>query len=457
LDIVTDGLVLHLDAGNPDSYPGNGTTWTDLSGNGNSGNLTNGPTFSSVNGGGIVFDGSNDFVNCGNQTSINITGLYLTISTWIRSRTFKSNAAFIHKEQQYTFAFINDKLSYADSSDWSYARFGSHGAFSTNVWYNVVAVKNNTDITLYSNASVVISKTFGSAISSRTSNLSIGSYTGTTYSTSDIAQVSIYNRALTPAEVQQNYNATKRRFEDPDATAYLNAVEAADGQALEPDVRDAVDKFVKGCKTDGIWTAIKASCILAGARTLNGALVPLVGPAPTNTGFVSGDYNRKNGLIGGNGRNLNSNRSNNAYPQNDFHMSVYVHTVGTSNFGYYIAVDSNSSGSDQILRNNATGLFYRCRNSTARTPANSNVTGLIAIKRSSSASYDAYYGGSTTNYADPSQTPLNQDIFVFNNRSSEGFPTNGRLQFYSIGESLNLALLNNRLTTLMTDLAAAIP
>jgi hypothetical protein len=59
---VTDGLVLHLDAGNPASYPGSGTTWTDLSGNNNNGTLINGPTYSSDNGGSIVFDGVNDYV-----------------------------------------------------------------------------------------------------------------------------------------------------------------------------------------------------------------------------------------------------------------------------------------------------------------------------------------------------------------------------------------------------------
>jgi hypothetical protein len=84
--------------------------------------------------------------------------------------------------------------------------------------------------------------------------------------------------------------------------------------------------FVKGCKNDGIWTAIKASCILAGARTLAGALVPLVGTAPTNFDglFDSGDYNRKTGLIGdGSTKSLDSNRNNNADPQNSKHVSAY--------------------------------------------------------------------------------------------------------------------------------------
>ena len=60
--LVMNGLVLALDAANPKSYPGSGTTWTDLSGRGNTGTLTNGPTYSSANGGSLVFDGTNDYV-----------------------------------------------------------------------------------------------------------------------------------------------------------------------------------------------------------------------------------------------------------------------------------------------------------------------------------------------------------------------------------------------------------
>jgi len=118
---------------------------------------------------------------------------------------------------------------------------------------------------------------------------------------------------------------------DPDAAAYITAVEAADTAAgqtggLEEKTKIAIDNFVLGCKADGIWSAIKASCILAGARTLSGALVPLAGTAPTNVGglFLSGDYNRKTGLVGdGSTKYLDSNRANNADPQNNAHFSIY--------------------------------------------------------------------------------------------------------------------------------------
>jgi hypothetical protein len=70
--IVTDGLVLCLNASDRNSYVSGSTTWNDVSGRGNNGTLTNGPTFNSANGGSIVFDGTNDFVNCGNNTSLNL-------------------------------------------------------------------------------------------------------------------------------------------------------------------------------------------------------------------------------------------------------------------------------------------------------------------------------------------------------------------------------------------------
>ena len=119
---------------------------------------------------------------------------------------------------------------------------------------------------------------------------------------------------------------------DEDAGNYIQAVETADAQALEPATRKAINNFVIGCKQDGIWTAIKASCILAGARTLAGALVPLVGAAPTNNGFIGigTDYVRKTGLVGnGSTKYLDSNRNNNTDPRDSNHNSIFISTAGT--------------------------------------------------------------------------------------------------------------------------------
>jgi hypothetical protein len=249
---------------------------------------------------------------------------------------------------------------------------------------------------------------------------------------------------------------------DPDAAAYITAVEAADttaGQSggLEERTKIAIDNFVLGCKADGIWTAIKASCILAGARTLEGALVPLVGTAPTNAGpFVAGDYNRKTGLVGdGSTKYLNSNRNNNADPQNSQHLACSVTTQGTASLGMFIG-----GGNSYLYRNNALSILLglsRMSSPEFNGGGNSSVdNNFIGITRSSGASYSYRTKGANTNVTAASIAPASADINVFR-YSNATLYTNARLAFYSIGESLDLALLDARVTTLINAFAAAIP
>jgi hypothetical protein len=241
---------------------------------------------------------------------------------------------------------------------------------------------------------------------------------------------------------------------DPDAAAYITAVEAADGQALEQPVALAIDNFVLGCKANGIWSAIKASCILAGARTLAGALVPLVGAAPTNFNFVSGDYNRKTGLVGdASTKYLNSGRNNNADPQNSKHTAVYVSTAA-SNVGYFFG-DSESSGCILLARLSATQYRARVASSTnSDINPGGEATGLLGVSRADSSSFGIRANGTTTNVTNASVAPTSTSIQLFR---SGGLPINARLAFYSIGESLNLTLLDARVTALVAAFAAAIP
>ena len=242
---------------------------------------------------------------------------------------------------------------------------------------------------------------------------------------------------------------------DADASAYILAVEAADGQTLEPATRSAINKFVVGCKADGIWTAIKASCILSGARTLAGALVPLVGTAPTSFNFVDGDYNRKTGLVGnGTTKYLNSNRNNNADPQNSKHVSVYINTVGSLGF-----IGSGAGGAAGITQLYSSGPSYLTRNNQTSGVANSigaAATGLFGTSRNSGTSYAARLGGVQTTVNVISDTPNNANFFVFNLPTLTYFTT-ARLAFYSIGESLDLALLDARVTDLINAFAVTIP
>jgi len=251
---------------------------------------------------------------------------------------------------------------------------------------------------------------------------------------------------------------------DADAAAYITAVETADGQALEEKTKIAIDNFVLGCKADGIWNAIKASCILAGARTLNGALVPLVGTAPTNVGpFVSGDYNRKTGLVGdASTKYLNSNRALNADPLNSIHLSVYVSTAANSGVGLIGNDDVSANTGESAIYRNGINLNGRLRTpNTFSTSAAPTTVGLIAVSRSTNASIDFRAGGSTTlitTYASAGSASSSQNIAVFSrDLANAASRSNPRLAFYSIGESIDLAKLDTRVSALITAIGAAIP
>jgi len=245
---------------------------------------------------------------------------------------------------------------------------------------------------------------------------------------------------------------------DADAKDYLARVHAAEGQTLEPAVALAVEAFVVGCKNDGIWPAIKASCILAGARTLSGALVPLVGAAPTNFNFVSGDYNRKTGLVGnGSTKYLDGNRNNNADPQNSNHNTVWVSDPGSG--GTQTLMGANGSSGAETGTNGiiffSGNLFTRNRCSTGSASSAEGV-GLSGMARNTSSEYLTRSSNTTSTISVSSQPPFSSNLLVF--RRPGNFPNyaTARLAFYSIGESLDLALLDGRVTTLINAFDAAI-
>jgi hypothetical protein len=234
---------------------------------------------------------------------------------------------------------------------------------------------------------------------------------------------------------------------DPDAAAYITAVETADGQALEEKVKIAIDNFVLGCKADGIWSAIKASCILAGARTLAGALVPLVGTAPTNYNFVAGDYNRETGLVGdGSTKYLNANRNHNSDPQNSSHIATYSSTIGTSAIIGH-PDDPNPEGISSI-----SAAATRSRNLSFElwTPS----AGFLGISRSISGSYARRTSNATSSVSTASLAPPSSNVLILRFGLSYG---TSRLAFYSIGEALDLQKLDARVTDLINAFGVAIP
>jgi hypothetical protein len=251
---------------------------------------------------------------------------------------------------------------------------------------------------------------------------------------------------------------------DPDAAAYLRAVEAADGQALETPVKRAVDDFFRGTKADGTFSAIKASCLLCGARTLAGALVPLAGDAPTNNNFVDADYNRETGLKGNKiTKYLDSNYSPNSSPQNDSHGAVFGSTLDASPSGLDIRAWAGSNGATSknlgFFHFSSQG-YYNCNISTGVNlqTVHALANGFYGVSRTASAVVTGRNGGTDYPFTTASVAPSADNVFIFgtNDIGSVAGPSDGRFQFYSLGESLDLALLDARVTALVAAIGAAI-
>lgn len=222
--IVTSGLKLHLDAGNVASYTGTGTAWADISSNGNNGVLTNGPTYNSANGGIIVFDGVNDYLNC--EPSAYLTGLIdITASIWVKplilpgttyqyypliTRYAGSNGWDIGYSRNKNFFFGGREI--AADSNWLGATTTS--TYEVNTWNNVVGAKSGNNWKIYVNGVLQNSFTGGTGtIPFDAKKLRIGAASfDLVFSKISVSNAMIYNRALSDAEVLQNYNALRGRF-----------------------------------------------------------------------------------------------------------------------------------------------------------------------------------------------------------------------------------------------------
>ena len=202
--VVTNGLVLHLDAGNKASYPGTGTTWFDLSGSNNNGTLINGPTYSSTNGGVIVLDGINDYVDVPiNLSTSNYTIMGAARYVTIGGRTFSA------KNNNWLMGHWNGGTINYYADNWVDA---SYGPSDTN-WRIYAATGNYSGDSweLYVNGQPNIGPNNGGV--NGPNGFAIGSVTGSgEFSNSHISFLLCYNRVLTAVEVQQNYNATRSRF-----------------------------------------------------------------------------------------------------------------------------------------------------------------------------------------------------------------------------------------------------
>ena len=219
--IVTDGLVLALDAGNPKSYPGSGTTWTDLSGNGNNGTLVNGPTYSSSSGGYIEFDGTDD--DCDLSSTPPINGNEITFSVWNYGIEVKSSS-IIWLSGSSGVRMLQVHLPWGNSIVYFDAGNGVStydrvqkvvSASEYQGWHHWTFTKNATNGTM----SIYLDNSLWYSQSGLTLPIgipdtirSIGSAGSGNYHRGYISNLQLYNRELSLQEIQQNFNATRSRF-----------------------------------------------------------------------------------------------------------------------------------------------------------------------------------------------------------------------------------------------------
>ena len=200
--VVTTGLVLNLDAGNASSYPGTGTTWTDLSASANNGTLVSSPTYTAANGGGLVFNGTN-YVNL--ASTITLTGDF-TINWWeYLTGSISNNQGIIYS------ATNSNDINHFGGAVRFYAP-GDQGqsptTTSVSTWYNWCYVRSGTTLSLYLNGALNTSGTVSVATAyvSQVAKGNGGGMTGT------LPTIQVYNSALQTADVTQNFNYFRARY-----------------------------------------------------------------------------------------------------------------------------------------------------------------------------------------------------------------------------------------------------
>ena len=224
-DIVTDGLVLHLDAANNRSFVSGSTTWFDLSGNRNTGSLVNGPTYNSANNGTVVFDGTDDYIDCG-SSNLFVLGNNFTLDCWVYPTQLGSvdgdellslGTGATAPYASYGLEWMNTgkfRFLLGNTSD-QFLSYLSNTTYSPNIWYHVCETYNGATVILYVNAVIENSVSVSTTIKYLANRLTIGSWyygIGTNSITGRIPVVKLYNRALSAKEIRQNYNASKGRY-----------------------------------------------------------------------------------------------------------------------------------------------------------------------------------------------------------------------------------------------------
>ena len=209
--IVTNGLVLNLDAANSLSYTSGSTTWYDLSGNNTSGSLVNGPTFSSANGGGIIFDGSNDYVS----TTQSLTSLSFSYEAFLMPTSASKDQMYIGTNiPAFYVRILSSQPFLSVQTNVAQRTLQYPQTITNNRPCHIVSIYNGVQLKIYVNTVLAVGTVLNEPLQTPWGTERIGrwrdvdqrSFVGSIYT------VRLYNRELSQDEVNQNYNALKSRF-----------------------------------------------------------------------------------------------------------------------------------------------------------------------------------------------------------------------------------------------------
>jgi len=467
--IVSDELVLYVDAGNTKSYPNSGTVWTDLSKTQKTGSLTNGPTFSSATGGSIVFDGTNDFVRISNIT----TPTYpFTINAWFRSSIVQNGficdyCSSVNNDPHFTIKVSGSKIQMAaeQPSPGGEQAANSGIDYSVNTIYNVTGIYHSaTSRDLYVNGTYQTSSTTSVTISSQIDRFSIGVFdrpTPAAYFSGSVFQVSVYNRALSATEVLQNYTALSGRFgKTPTITDYdaLNFVNAA---LISNETQQiAINTLTTDLKNAGLWSKMKAIYPFVGG-TASTHRWNLKDPRNVDAAFrltFSGGWTHSSTGALPNGTNGYADTfliPSTTLTNNSTHLAYYSRTAAASgtpgvSTGTDIGALSSFSGNIPLLQLVVRGDFESLKITVSNHYSALNQInveqlsgqGLFVGTRTSISSHKSYKNGSTlvsdTNNSNTNTTSVTHKLYIAarNDAGSVFQYSNKEASFVSIGDGL---------------------
>jgi hypothetical protein len=220
-NVITNGLVLNLDAANTKSYPGSGTTWADLSRGGNNGTLVNGPTFNSANGGSIVFDGVNETINLGTGNTFFPIPQF-TIQVWFKSLGTVPTTGTSPSIYGFTYGIrcivgsTNLLFSVDNGTNLNATSTTGTIPFMNGNWYSCTMTHDGTVNKMYVNGTfnTSVNRTWSGTSRWPTDGWNLGrdNNNNNQFFFGHIGQCKIYNRVLSDTEILQNFNSSRARF-----------------------------------------------------------------------------------------------------------------------------------------------------------------------------------------------------------------------------------------------------